>query len=92
MTTERLMMRLKLAPMGSSPRVTVAELRVRCAHAHVLTVSLPGLTWLDPAIHLLRKKNLSRRGWTRGSSPIGANLSLATNLSLVIPRFKRGTQ
>jgi hypothetical protein len=27
-----------------------------------------------------------------GSSPIGANLSLATNLSVVMPRFKRGTQ
>jgi hypothetical protein len=25
MTTERLMMRLKLAPMGSSPRVTASE-------------------------------------------------------------------
>jgi len=24
---------------------------------------------LDPAIHPLRKKNLSRRRWTRGSSP-----------------------
>ena len=28
----------------------------------------------------------------RGLDPIGANLSLATNLSLVMPRFKRGTQ
>jgi hypothetical protein len=27
-----------------------------------------------------------------GTSPIGANLSLVTNLSLVMPRFKRGTQ
>ena len=29
---------------------------------------------------------------TRGLDPIGANLSLATNLSVVMPRFKRGTQ
>src|ERR1700730_11064383 len=34
----------------------------------------------------------SRERWMRGSSPIGANLSLATNLSVVMPRFKRGTQ
>jgi hypothetical protein len=27
-----------------------------------------------------------------GLTLIGANLSLATNLSLVMPRFKRGTQ
>jgi hypothetical protein len=29
---------------------------------------------------------------TRGLDPIGANLSLATNLSVVMHRFKRGTQ
>jgi hypothetical protein len=29
---------------------------------------------------------------TRALDPIGANLSLPTNLSLVMPRFKRGTQ
>jgi hypothetical protein len=40
----------------------------------------------------------SRSNWTnplrvmRGLDPIGANLSLATNLSVVMPRFKRGTQ
>src|SRR6202048_3756532 len=39
----------------------------------------------DPAIHL-RKKTLSRRRWTRGSSPIGANLRRIISLSVVIVR------
>jgi hypothetical protein len=34
--------------------------------SYALTCVIAGL---DPAIHPRRKKNLSRRGWTRGSSP-----------------------
>src|SRR3984893_2621700 len=45
---------------------------------------------LDPAIHPLRKKNLSRRRWTRGSSPgsspMGGNLRRIISLSVVIVR------
>jgi hypothetical protein len=40
----------------------------------------------------MMRLKLAPMGLDPGLDPIGANLSLATNLSVVMPRFKRGTQ
>src|SRR5262249_15087106 len=60
------------------------------AFAHsVYRPSLPGLTWLDPGIHPLRKK-VWRRRWIAGSSPAMTPLQLfiAPWASLAVDRCR----